>query len=150
MYDKYDIKEIRFLPMSEEEFATEEDAREYLRYQLPKEENGGYWYQTKGIDSENEILVLFRIQSCIIGVGIFKKRKKNPNGEVYISNGKEYHGKNLFYPDSIFNIETITLEEFQAIDEELERFTQSIKKTDIKYLPEVLALVEEKWKAYED
>lgn len=150
MYEKYNIKEIRFLPMSEEEFATEGEAREYLRYQLPKEENGEYWYQIKGIDSENEILVLFRIQSCIIGAGIFKERKKNSNGEVYISNGKEYHGRNLFYPETIFNIETITLDEFQAIDEELERFTQSMKKTDIKYLPEVLALVGEKWKAYNE
>lgn len=148
MYEKYNIKEIRFLPMSEEEFATEEEAREYLRYQLPKKENGEYWYQTKGIDSENEILVLFRIHSCIIGVGIFKKRKKNQDGEVVISNGKEYHGRNIFYPETIFNIETITLDEYQVIDKDLERFTQSMKKTDIKYLPEVLALVEEKWKAY--
>lgn len=150
MFDKYNIKEIRFLPMSEEEFATEEDAREYLGYQLPKEENGEYWYQTKGIDAENEILVLFRIQCCIIGVGIFKERIKNPDGEVIVSNGKEYHGRNIFYPDTIFNIETISLEEFQAIDDGLERFTQSMKKTDIKYLPEVLALVDKKWKAYNE
>lgn len=81
-------------------------------------------------------------------MGIFKERIKNPNGGIYISNGIEYHGRNIFYPDTIFNIETITLEEFQEIDNNLERFTQSMKKTDIKYLPEVLALVEEKWKKY--
>lgn len=148
MYEKYDIKEIRFLPMGENEFKSVEDAREFLKYRLPKEQDGGYWYQTKGIDSENEILVLFRIQSCIIGSGIFKGREKFDEVEIY--DGKEYRGVNVFYPDTIFNIETITLEEYQCIDKDLERFTQSIKKTDMKYFDEVLALVEEKWKAYED
>ncbi len=149
MYEKYDIKEIRFLPMSDKEFTIVDNAREYLRYQLPKEEDGAYWYQTKGIDAEGDILVLFRIQSQIIGVGIFKERVKNKPGVVYKSGGFEYHGKNVFYPDTIFNIEPITLKEYQEIDSDLMSFNQSIKKTDIIYLHEVLSLVKEKWIAYE-
>ena len=148
MYEKYDIKEIRFLPMSYKQFPTIEDAREYLRYRLPKEQDGEYWYLKNGIDSENEILVLFRIHSCIIGSGIFKRRDKFD--EVVTEDGDEYHGVNIFYPDTIFNIEAITLEEYQEIDTDLERFSQSIKKTDMKYFDEVMALVEEKWRAYEE
>lgn len=47
MYEKYDIKEIRFLPMGENEFKSVEDAREFLKYILPKEQDGGDWYQTR-------------------------------------------------------------------------------------------------------
>jgi hypothetical protein len=150
MYEKYDIKEIRFLPMSDREFATIDDAREYLRYQLPKEEDGAYWYQTKGINAKGDILVLFRIHSLIIGVGVFEKRVKNKPGVVYKSGEFEYNGKNVFYPDTIFNIATISLEEYQEIDSDLVSFNQSIRKTDLKYFDEVMALVKEKWKAYED
>lgn len=148
MYEKYDIKEIRFLPMGKNEFKTVEEAREFLKYNLPKDQDGKYWYQIKGIDSENEILVLFRIQGYIIGSGIFKGREKFEEVEIY--DGKEYHGVNKFYPDTIFNIETITLAEYQDIDKELERFSQSIKKTDMKYFGRVLVLIEEKWKAYNE
>ena len=49
MYAKYNIMGIGLLPMGENEFKTVEEAREFLRYQLPREQDGDYRYQTKGI-----------------------------------------------------------------------------------------------------
>lgn len=148
MYEKYNIMEIRFLPMGKNEFKTVEEAREFLRYQLPKTQDGDYWYQEKGIDSNGDLLVLFRIQGYIIGSGIFKEREKFP--EAIMSDGKEYHGINRFYPETIFNIDSINLSEYQSIDKDLKSFTQSIKKTDMKYLNKILSLVHKKWKSYNE
>lgn len=48
MYEKYDIREIRILPASLKlEFPLEEKFREYLRHELPKVNEGEYWYRER-------------------------------------------------------------------------------------------------------
>ena len=60
--------------MGEKEFDSFEATRDFIRYQLPKEQNGEYWYQQTGIDSKSGILVIFQIKGCLIDSGIFRKK----------------------------------------------------------------------------
>ena len=79
MYEKYDIKEIRILPASLKlEFSLEEKFREYLRHELPKVNEGEYWYREYGIevDKKSDILVLFWHSKVIIEVACFSIQKQ--------------------------------------------------------------------------
>ncbi len=61
MFDSYDIKEIRCLPMdSQDEFINEDEVREFFDTGLAEEE-GRYYYHQNGINLKNtDALVLFQ------------------------------------------------------------------------------------------
>ncbi len=87
MFEKYNIKEIRILTTSSElEFETEDDIREYLRYTLPKDYEGRYWYRKNGVVADKEdkkdILVIFWYSSRGIGCGVMYHREKRILGYI--------------------------------------------------------------------
>lgn len=147
MLEKYDIKEIRFLPMDNKvEFRDEEAVRAYLEKKLPVDNEGKYYYHQRGIDLKNvDTLVLFQYNSSLIGYGVFKTRdfEKDVNGKKI----KEL-GYNEFYVDSIYNIEKISSEEFKMVVPTFKRFSQSMQKIDIKFLESISNLIEKKRKAF--
>jgi len=73
MYSKYNIKEIRLLPMSDEEFLTEKEVREYLQNELPKKYDGEYWYQKHGIDLKIKCQMLFYTGKIKIGYTLLRR-----------------------------------------------------------------------------
>lgn len=137
MFEKYNIKEIRILATSSElEFATEKEIREYLRYDLPKVEEGKYWYRERGIDvNDKDILVIFWYRNKGIGCGILHDRNKE---ESFMS----------FYPETIFNVSAITEEEIHSFSDIPSKVKQGSPKVDIKALGDILNLIYEKWKDY--
>lgn len=143
MYEKYDIKEIRILPASSKlEFETEEEIREYLRHELPKENKGRYWYREKGIKTagNEDILVLFWYKGRAVGCGILYDSKPEKLDV--------YNGYLQFYPKTIFNISGITEDEIHKYSDKPKRVRQGSPKIDIKAKDEILKLIYEKWKDY--
>ena len=111
MFEKYNIGEIRILTTSSElEFNTEAEIREYLRYTLPKEEQGK-------------------------GCGILHSRDKE---EGFLS----------FYPETIFNISSITEDEIHRFSEIPVKVKRGSPKVDIAALNDILNLIYEKWRSY--
>ena len=139
MFEKYDIKEIRILTTSSElEFGTEKEIREYLKYGLPKENEGRYWYRERGIDVKDmDILVIFWYRNKGIGCGILHDRNKQ---EGFLS----------FYPETVFNTSYITIEEIHCFSNIPAEVIQGSPKIDIKALKSILNLIEKKWKSYSD
>ena len=137
MFEKYNIGEIRILTTSSElEFNTEAEIREYLRYTLPKEEEGKYWYRERGIDvNDKEILVIFWYRNKGIGCGILHSRDKE-------------EGFLRFYPETIFNISSITEDEIHRFSEIPVKVKQGSPKVDIAALNDILNLIYEKWRSY--
>ncbi len=151
MFNNYNIKEIRCLPMdSQYEFINEDEVREFFNTGLA-EQGGRYYYQQRGINlKDTKALVLFQYNGNIVAYGIFITREKEVvTGE---SHGKQitYNGYNLFDIESIHNIEKISSEEFRVLNPAFKRFSQSMQKTDIKLLNPLLRLLEKKRKAFED
>ncbi|MEZ3423936.1 MAG: hypothetical protein K1W39_09505 [Lachnospiraceae bacterium] len=150
MFDSYDIKEIRCLPMdSQDEFINEDEVREFFDTGLAEEE-GRYYYHQNGINLKNtDALVLFQYNGNIVAYGIFKTREKEVlTAEVH---GKQitYNGYNLFDTESVHNIEKISSEEFRALNPAFKRFSQSMQKTDINLLKPLSILLEKKRKAFD-
>lgn len=144
MFEKYDIKEIRILTTSSElEFNTEKEIRKYLGYTLPKVEEGKYWYRERGIDVENEdILVIFWYRNKGIGCGILHNRTKEKNGDS--------RGFLSFYPETIFNIDGITEDEIHCFSDMPKQVLQGSPKIDMKALDKILNLIYEKWRKYSE
>ncbi len=87
MFEKYNIKEIRILTTSSElEFETEDDIREYLRYTLPKDYEGRYWYRKNGVvvdkEDKKDILVIFWYSSRGVGCRVMYHREKRILGYI--------------------------------------------------------------------
>lgn len=137
MFEKYNIKEIRILATSSElEFDTEDVIREYLRYDLPKAEEGKYRYRERGIDvNDKDILVIFWYRNKDIGCGILHDRNKE---ESFMS----------FYPETIFNVSAITEEEIHSFSDIPSKVKQGSPNVDIKALGDILNLIYEKRKDY--
>ncbi|MCI9542475.1 MAG: hypothetical protein HFG39_15860 [Lachnospiraceae bacterium] len=147
MFEKYNIKEIRILTTSSElEFETEDDIREYLRYTLPKNCEGRYYYRRKGIvidkEDQKNMLVLFWYRNKGIGCGVMYHREPEDTG---ISKGYL-----CFYPETIFNISDITEEEIHRFSSIPKEIKQGSPKIDIKALKDILNLIYEKWRDYKD
>ncbi len=138
MFEKYDIKEIRILTTSSKlEFSTEDEIREYLRYTLPKVEDGRYGYRKNGIIVNNkEILVIFWYKNKGIGCGILYDRDKEKG---FLS----------FYPETVFNICDITEDEIHCFSDIPTKIKRGSPKVDIKALNDILNLIYEKWKDYD-
>lgn len=144
MFEKYDIKEIRILiTNSELEFENRKKIRKYLRDELPKEQEGRYWYRERGIDVENkDTLVIFWHQKEGVGCGILHDREKEVNGE--------YNGFLCFYPETVFNISPISEDEIHRLSDIPKEIVQGSPKVDIGALEGVLNLIYEKWRSYSE
>ena len=145
MYEKYNVKEIRILPASSKlEFPLEEKFREYLRHELPKDNEGEYWYREYGIevDVDSEILVLFWHSGKAVGCGILHGREK------FDEKIGDYKGRLLFYPETIFNISEITEDEIHKYSDIPKSIRQGSPKIDISAKDEILKLIYDKWKDY--
>lgn len=142
MFEKYDIKEIRILTTSSElEFETEEEIRDYLNHELPKDQEGKYWYREKGIEVEGkDILVIFWYKNKGIGCGILHNRVKEKFGI--------YSGYLEFYPETVFNICPISEEEIHRFSDIPKQVLQRSPKIEMKALDGVLKMIYEKWKAF--
>lgn len=146
MFEKYDIKEIRILTTSSElEFESEEAIRDFLKYGLPKECEGKYWYRERGIDvndDNKDILVLFWYKNKGVGCGILHDR------EIFKEKIEAYNGIMCFYPETIFNIDEITEDEIHRFSDIPKQVLQGSPKVDIKALEQILNLIYEKWRNY--
>lgn len=142
MFEKYDIKEIRILVTSSDlEFKTINEIREYLRRELPKDEEGKYWYREHGIDVEDtDVLVVFWYKNKGIGCGVLHNREKEIKDV--------YKGYLQFYPETIFNITDITEEEIHNFSDMPVAVKQGSPKLDINVLQKVLDMIYEKWKSF--
>ncbi len=146
MFEKYDINEIRIIVTSSElEFENEDEIRQFLKYTLPKEQEGEYWYRERGIDVDNEdILVLFWYKNKAIGCGILHDRIK------FEEKNDVYRGIMRFYPETIYNISEITEEEIHSFSDMPKQVLQGFPKIDIRALEDILNLIYEKWRKYSD
>lgn len=142
MFERYDIKEIRILTTSSElEFQSENEIREYIRHELPKKQEGKYWYRERGIDVKNkDILVIFWYRNQGIGCGILHDRVKIQDGV--------YNGFLSFYPETVFNSCPITEEEIHHFSNIPKQILQGSPKIEIEALNEVLKLIYDKWIMY--
>lgn len=136
------IPEIRFLPMSKEkEFATYEEAVEFLLNEMPAG-NGKYGYRTCKMQCKEGTLVLFQYDGKLIAGAKFLKNIKYEKAIIY-SDGSKSEGYYIFDSSSIriFN-EQITKDEYREIDTSFIKFGHGARETHIKYLSKVLELIE--------
>lgn len=129
--------------MLKDEFPTEAEVRDFFVHRLPLIQKGAYYYQKNGLDIKNkEALDLFQYDGNLIGSGIFYKKEKflTPKED----DGFVYHGINFFYPDSITDTNHINKFEYRQIDSSFKYFCQSMRKTDVKYLSDVIRLLNKK------
>lgn len=144
------IPEIRFLPMSKKkEFKTYEEAIDFLLNELPKK-NGKYQYRTLNMDCKEGTLVLFQYDGELIASARFLKNVKHGKTIVY-SDGSKSLGYYIFDSSSvrIFN-KPITREEYHEIDSLFDKFSQGIRKTEIKHLSELLGLIKSRTNSVEE
>lgn len=146
MFEKYDIKEIRILVTSSElEFDSEDEIREYLKYTLPKGQEGEYWYRERGINVDNkDMLVLFWYKDKAVGCGILHDKIK------FEKKKGVYSGVLSFYPETIFNIDGITEEEIHCFSDAPKQILQGSPRIDMKALEDILKLIYDKWKNYSE
>lgn len=157
MFKKYDITGIRVLQMIGEEFPTLENARNFFNYHLPKVKDGKYSYRERGIafdKKDEDILVLFSYKKEWIACGIAFHSGKTELPRTVVIDGEKvtYVGEINFYPDSIFNIDKITKNEYLQIVPQIEgkMNAQGVGKIDMEHgnFENILNLTESKWKDF--
>lgn len=148
--DNSEIPEIRFLPMDKKnEFKTYEAAVEFLAGEMV-ERDGVYRYRTSSLKCKKGSLILFQYDAKLIGsisyIDNVKYEEPNIHSEKDISKGYYvFNTENLIIFD-----EPITAAEYFNIDNTFKNFNQSTRKTDVKYLKEVLNLIISKTKSLQN
>lgn len=135
MFEKYKIKRIQLLPMSDREddngFENENEVRDFLDRELA-ENDGIYGYNERGIDLEDtDALILFQFQNNIVGYGVYQTRNRE---EKYYK----------FYADTIYNTEKITADELGKIIPEFTHFSRVKQIIDMQYIDEISLLLQKK------
>ena len=136
------IEEIRILPMSQEEFDyidIEELQETYFMGDLVNEQDGTYYYRKVGIKTEKNVLFLFQYNNHIIASAVLSDTVKY---DAPIDG--EYYGAWKFDKDTIQVFRPITLNEIQAIDNNVQGFSQVKRIIDMSYLEKIMKLIEEK------
>ena len=135
-----DVFAIRFLPMGTNIFQDKDEVLRFLASGLHKQQ-GYYYYIKRNIVLDGNTLVLFQFQGELIASAIMV----NQDDTHLESNGVAYKGRYHFDTESIVIFEEpIIAEEWQAIDTTFTGFNQSTRSTDIKYLDEIMQLIENK------
>lgn len=141
---EFNIPEIRLIPMSPEEFkgySIEDIQQKFFLSDLINREGCGYYYKERGLNSENNALLLFQIRGEIIAAARLDCVVEDEGYEGY-------RGAYYLYPDSIIVFEPITLYDLKSVCPEFKAFTQSKQFIDIKHLNDILELICEKSKNY--
>lgn len=135
----YKVNQIRFLPMSIEEFDTLDKTITFLKRDL-LERRGKYYYRRLSIKSDEDTLVLFQYGGKLIGSAILIDQADNE----LIENGVQYNG---FYEFDMSTMKIftspITAEEYKRLDSSFKGFNQSTRKTDIAYYEDICNLIKE-------
>lgn len=131
------VNQIRFLPMSTEEFDTMDKTVAFLKSHL-LERQGKYYYRRLSIKSNGKAFVLFQYAGKLIGSAIMTDQTDSE----LVENGVLYKG---FY---IFDMKTmkifthpITAEEYRELDSTFKGFNQSTRKTDMAYYEDICNLI---------
>lgn len=130
-----EIKDIRFLPMAQydEDFHNAEQLKKFL-CETVVERGGVYNYYGKSIAMKGKTLVFFQYMNQLRACAVLIDNVKDENGK--------YNGHYVFDVDTIkFFNKPITKEEIKEIDPTFTRFSQSFRKTDLKYLDDLLELI---------
>lgn len=140
MFEKYNITQIRFLPMNNENddygFTSEESVRDFFSNELVKD--GKYYYGAKGLDIyDQDALILFQYGAHIVAYGVFMTRDYD-------------NGYYQFYKESIHNIEKISSVEFKAVNPDFKRFGNYMGDVKIELLEPITVLLKVKQMVFEN
>ncbi len=138
----YEIKEIRFLPMSKEIFPTYADVSEFLRETLPNR-GGIYYYRTLPMKCQPNTLVLFQYKGQLIGsaISLLWKEYDKP---CTLNDGVDYNGSYSFAINSI-QLFRIPIEhiDYRTINPNApNRFGQGKHIVPMEYLAQIIELIE--------
>lgn len=135
------VKEIRILPMSKEEFdnhTIEEVQQNYFGYQLPILQQGVYKYKKLGLNVKEPALILFQYDRHIVAVAVLKETKKLPQPH------QGYTGAHYFDVQSIAVLTPFTYNDLAKVFKQLKTFTQTKQKLDITGLSDLLSFIADK------
>lgn len=131
-------KEIRIIPMSEEEFENRTIAQiqqDYFVNDLPNRPQCKYNYRASGLSSSDGSLVLFQYKNRIVASAIFKEsvKYKEPLEGIY-------KGYLSFYKDTIQILKPISAEELKDLDNNFEKFSnvKQYLKCDFESISELI------------
>ena len=135
-----EIKDIRFLPMAQydEDFKNLSELKTFLCETLV-ERDGEYNYYGNSIAMKGKTLVFFQYRNQLRACAVLIDNVKDENGK--------YNGHYVFDVDTIkYFDKPITKYEIREIDPSFTNFSQSFRKTDLKYLDDMLKLINEHMK----
>ena len=130
-----EIKDIRFLPMAQydEDFHNADELKTFLCETVVKR-GGIYNYYGKSIAMKGKTLVFFQYRNQLRACAVLIDNVKDENGK--------YNGHYVFDVDTIkFFKKPITKEEIKEIDPTFTNFSQAYRRTDLKYLDDLLELI---------
>ena len=130
-----EIEDIRFFFFSQydEDFHNADELKKFL-CETVVERGGVYNYYGKSIAMKGKTLVFFQYMNQLRACAVLIDNVKDENGK--------YNGHYVFDVDTIkFFNKPITKEEIKEIDPTFTRFSQSFRKTDLKYLDDLLELI---------
>lgn len=140
MFEGYNITQIRFLPMNNENddygFTSEKSVREFFSKELVKD--GKYYYGAKGLNIyDQDALILFQYNANIIAYGVLMTRNYDD-------------GYYQFYKESIHNVEKISSAEFKAVNPDFKRFGNYMGDVNIELLEPISTLLKNKQEVFEN
>lgn len=139
----YIIKEIRFLPMSQDIFLSYDDVKRFIMDTMPGR-GGTYYFMKSKMDCPADTFVLFQYGGELIGYAMCIDMVEFEESLI-LADGKEYNGYYQFAPSSIRLLNApITKEEFASIDSTFKSFSKSHQKKVAGLLPEIFELVKRK------
>lgn len=132
------VDQIRFLPMSAEEFDTLDKTRAFLSTTM-RERDGKYYYRRRNIILNGEALVLFQYGGSLIGSAIMTHQVSDER----IINNIKYRG---YYKFDVATVKIfaapITAQDYKTIDCRFHGFNQSTRKTDMLYYNDICSMID--------
>lgn len=131
-------REIRIIPMSEDEFENKtitQIQQDYFVNDLPNRPQCEYNYRTSGLNSCDGSLVLFQYKNRIVASAVFRESVKYKETLEGI-----YKGYLSFYRDTIQILKPISAEELRELDDKFEKFSnvKQYLKCDFKSISELI------------
>lgn len=137
-YMRYDISEIRFLPMGKNIFSTYDEVSKFILSTLPKR-GGLYYFKKQRMRCNSNILVLFQYSAQLIGCGVLLSTVD----EATELGTEHYHGYYRFASETIQLFEVpIIGSEYRTIDSSFTRFGQGMKKVPLDCFTSIIKLIE--------
>ncbi|MBQ6944799.1 MAG: HNH endonuclease [Ruminococcus sp.] len=137
-YMRYDIGEIRFLPMGKNIFGTYDEVSEFILSTLPKR-GGLYYFKKQRMRCNSNILVLFQYSGQLIGCGVLLSTVDEPTK----LGTEQYYGYYQFASETLRLFDApIIGSEYSTIDSSFTRFGQGMKKVPIDCFTSIVKLIE--------